>query len=375
MLVIALLAMLFGLWHELRDVDEPVVAAPAAPAAARARPVATTPRPTVVPPTAPPIAVVPDRVDVPSTRSTAPMLDGVDPCAAVEEPEPPATFEVKSVGSITLAWRTEPDLELPPISPAMIGRIAEGLLEDAADATGTTVRGHLTVVIYPTIAQLRADTHAPIWAGGLYDGAVRIAESRVEGTGVNLAVLRHEIMHAQLHSTVGCMPSWFNEGIATYFENNPDLHAIVDLVREHELLDVEAMAAPAIQDLPAKHEERLYTESLAMVMYALDHGDGELRTLVSRYAAARKDQRMAIWTRWFPEARAPQLVEYVAHRVFGMATGDALDTLLHGAVCCTGWRDLSKLSCRAPGAPPPDGERSFWVDRSRTPHAMCDAHL
>jgi hypothetical protein len=376
-LAIALLVMLIGLWYELRDVAEPVAmpsvapTQPATPAPPQPQPVARAVVPVIATVPSPP----PD--DGHATTTPPPVLDGVDPCAAVEEPPLPPTFDVKSVGNITIAWRTDPkDTDEEPISPMMIGRIAEGILEDAADATGTTVRAHLTVVIYPTLTQLRADTHAPVWAGGLYDGAVRLAASRFEDVGVSLAVMRHEIMHAQLHVAVGCMPAWFNEGIATYFENNPNIHAMVDLVREHELVDVDALSTPGIQELPTKHPGRLYAQSLAMVMYALDHAPGgpELRTLVGRYTEARRDHRLTIWSRWFPDVHAAELVEYVAHRVFGMATGGALDAILHGTVCCAGWRDLSKLACRAPGTPPPEG-RTIWSDRSRTPPALCDTHF
>lgn len=308
---------------------------------------------------------------LPATARTTPTLDGIDPCGPVGEPEIPETFETRNIANVTLAWRADPDVDAEPFSPNMVGRVAQGILEDAAAATGTPRRDHLVIIVHPSLEELRGATRAPAWAGGLYDGAVHVPRSQIDELGVSLRTLRHEIMHAQLHVAVGCMPAWFNEGIAMYFEGRADVRGLLSLLRDRDLVDVDAMDVGGIQRLNPRSPERLYAQSLVMVLYALDHGHGDLAGLVSRYRARRDDERAQVWQRWFPDARAPQLVEFLAHRVFGIGTGAALDVILAGVVCCSNERDVSKLACRAPGAPPPEPDRTSWMDRTRSPPAYC----
>src|SRR5258706_549503 len=76
-------------------------------------------------------------------------------------------------------------------------------------------------------------TGAPPWAGGAYDGAVRVPAAPRNELGVSIATLRHEVMHAQLHAAVGCLPVWFNEGTAMYFAGAVPALEWLKLLRTH----------------------------------------------------------------------------------------------------------------------------------------------
>lgn len=71
------------------------------------------------------------------------------------------------------------------------------------------------------------------WAGGAFDGTVRIPIS--DGTSVTSPalkrVLRHELVHAFVHAVAGRdVPGWLNEGLAQWLE--PDASRAVDAARE-----------------------------------------------------------------------------------------------------------------------------------------------
>jgi len=77
------------------------------------------------------------------------------------------------------------------------------------------------VLLYAKTA-FKTVTQAPEWAGGLYDGKIRIPVGGLttaeEAVGLQ-SVLVHEMTHAFLFrmAPVG-LPLWFNEGLATAFQ-------------------------------------------------------------------------------------------------------------------------------------------------------------
>jgi tetratricopeptide (TPR) repeat protein len=92
----------------------------------------------------------------------------------------------------------------------------------------------VTVVLY-TREQFRDVTQSPDWAGGAFDGRIRVP---VRGALENLAsferVLTHEYTHAVVRSLAPRgVPQWLNEGLAMYFEGG-DLSAHVEHVRNAE---------------------------------------------------------------------------------------------------------------------------------------------
>ncbi len=77
----------------------------------------------------------------------------------------------------------------------------------------------INVILY-TEKQFRDITGAPEWAGGGFDGQIRMP---VKGALQNLPefdrMLTHELTHAMLRSVASRnLPAWLNEGLAMYFE-------------------------------------------------------------------------------------------------------------------------------------------------------------
>src|SRR5262249_35755116 len=142
------------------------------------------------------VEVVPGPSFVARHHASGPTSEAIDPCEPVEELPLPTGFETLTAENVSIAWRPG---EPAPTSPLVIAHLAAGVLAEAAQVTGTSVRSHLTVVLYPTKEDFQA-TGAPSWSSGLYDGLVRLPPDLASELGIRLSTLRHEIMHAQLHA-------------------------------------------------------------------------------------------------------------------------------------------------------------------------------
>jgi tetratricopeptide (TPR) repeat protein len=84
---------------------------------------------------------------------------------------------------------------------------------------GSYPSNSINVILY-TEKQFRDITGAPEWAGGGFDGQIRLP---VKGALQNLPefdrILTHELTHAMLRSVASRnLPAWLNEGLAMYFE-------------------------------------------------------------------------------------------------------------------------------------------------------------
>lgn len=68
-------------------------------------------------------------------------------------------------------------------------------------------------------------TRSPGWAGGLYDGKIRIPIGGFEKAdpGTLKRILFHEYAHALVHSVTPECPTWVNEGLALYFSEDVDV--------------------------------------------------------------------------------------------------------------------------------------------------------
>ena len=120
-----------------------------------------------------------------------------------------------------------------PAEAALADR-AVAILEDAYWRIGTALYTYpadvITVVLY-TREQFRDVTESPEWAGGAFDGRIRVP---VQGALQNLRelerVLTHEFTHALVRSVAPQgVPVWLNEGLAVLFEG-------ADLSRRREQL-------------------------------------------------------------------------------------------------------------------------------------------
>ena len=86
-------------------------------------------------------------------------------------------------------------------------------------ALGVFPSQRILVTLYSE-QQFRDITQAPAWAGGQFDGKIRIP---VQGVSQNMdefdRILVHELTHAMIHGLAPRgVPAWLHEGLAGYFE-------------------------------------------------------------------------------------------------------------------------------------------------------------
>ena len=351
----AALALLFVLWWAVPDDPTPparteaAVAAVTKPAVTPRRATATTPtfgRPRV------------------EWAPRPPDAETVDPCTAIRDPELPEGFDSVSVDGITVAYARVSATPNPydrPLQPSVLARATLALLEEAAEATGTPARSQLTVIVWPDKELFRSRTKAPIWAGGLYDGGVEIPADAHADLGVSLATLRHEIMHAQLHYSVGCTPVWFDEGVAQLFGGEVPVRTWNDAMRAHGWFDTRDLAVSSVVAVHTDEVRRVYAESLAMVVVALD------KVSLSDLVLAVRGADLDVWERRFG-LDAHAVLDALARRIYGISLGGDLDALLATPVCCSQVVDPRAIRCHAS---PPHEERYVWLDQRSAPTAAC----
>jgi hypothetical protein len=367
--IAGLLAVCVLLWLLRSAIELEPAAAPAAAIPVSVRPV----RPAPLPTAQPAMPELPPPAEPPELRGH----DTVDPCTDGFDPPIPGGFETTSADGVTVAWQPGPlAAQGPydvPVQPIALAHLVNGLLAEAAALTRTPRRERITVVVYPSMADLRLATHAPSWSGGIYDGgAVRVAAYPAADLGVDIAALRHELLHAQLHTAVGCTPAWLNEGLAMYFGGTPPIRALLKMLRNPDGYDLGQLAVPSFVTLSDDRAERAYAESLAMILFVVDRaGEAGLAAAVAALRASPSDAaRAALWDRLEPGIGQRQLLDAVGRRLFGAPLGAELDAMLRGAVCCHGLRAVTTLGCRGV---PPRAERTRWIDPSAVPREVCDA--
>jgi Tetratricopeptide repeat len=106
----------------------------------------------------------------------------------------------------------------------------------------------ITAILY-TKEQFRDVTRAPMWAAGAYDGRIRIPVlGALRQPGELERVVSHEFVHALVQSVAPRgVPTWLNEGLATYFEPN-----------DHAWMLQRLRAAPAL--IPLSQLEASFTQ-------------------------------------------------------------------------------------------------------------------
>jgi tetratricopeptide (TPR) repeat protein len=106
-----------------------------------------------------------------------------------------------------------------------IGDQVSALLESAYWRIGKTMNTYpsetLNVILY-TNRQFQDITRAPAWAGGGYDGRIRLPVNGALRSPKTLErVVTHEYVHAVIHNAAGdAVPTWINEGLASYMESD-----------------------------------------------------------------------------------------------------------------------------------------------------------
>ncbi|MEO8554065.1 MAG: hypothetical protein ABI678_29020, partial [Kofleriaceae bacterium] len=249
------------------------------------------------PPPASPIAAVPATsaatVALP-TPSSSVVSHTLDPCEPIRAPDLPPAFEVRAFDGITIAWDPAIDLE-----PAPLAYLTKGLLVQAGLETGTSPRDQLALVVYASADEFRDQTHAPRWAGGLYDGAVRIPASEHADLGVALEALRHEVMHAQLHAGVGCMAAWLDEGVAQYFAHEVPETPWLSMLGGRAKPSLVRLQVASIQDAVEDSPPLAYAQSYAMVLFAIGRGQS-VHEMIRQTRRLGPRAPTTLWTVLFP---------------------------------------------------------------------------
>lgn len=103
---------------------------------------------------------------------------------------------------------------------ARVSDMLEAIYWQVGGALGAYPNDVLTVVLYSK-EQFRDVTQSPAWAGGAFDGRIRVpVAGRVDEKDLR-RVLTHEFTHAVVHSLAPRgVPQWLNEGLAMLMERS-----------------------------------------------------------------------------------------------------------------------------------------------------------
>jgi tetratricopeptide (TPR) repeat protein len=122
--------------------------------------------------------------------------------------------------TFTVSFEGEANAELAALALASLERAVERI----GQVLSTYPNKQISVVLYTT-EQFRDITLAPIWAGGAYDGTIRVPMRGALGNPQELdRVLAHEYTHALIHTlALRNVPTWLNEGLATALEKDSQI--------------------------------------------------------------------------------------------------------------------------------------------------------
>lgn len=136
---------------------------------------------------------------------------------------------------------------------------------------------HQVVVLLYDEDEFRKIADAPHWAGGLYDGKVRMPISKKGFRELDLAALTtHEVTHAFVGAMSSNMaPAWINEGLAEYEENKvrkADLSTFRQTVKTNTLIPflqlMSEASSASIQNQKSVH--LFYQQSFQLVSYMIE---------------------------------------------------------------------------------------------------------
>ncbi len=74
-------------------------------------------------------------------------------------------------------------------------------------------------------------TRAPGWAGGMYDGKIRLPVKGISGrNNILRKVIFHEYTHALISEITQNCPLWLNEGLAEYFSETERIENLINII-------------------------------------------------------------------------------------------------------------------------------------------------
>lgn len=220
-----------------------------------------------------------------------------------------------SGSGITLLW---PQPELTPTQADRIHNELASTLAEAADLLEQRRREQLLVVIYRERSELLASTCVPQWTEGVFDGVLRLHADSVRDPNRRRAVIRHEVLHAQLRSVPIHAPHWFHEGAAQFFADEEDAghqHSYQLMVRNETYVPFSSLEGSFLVISTGRDASLAYHQSLAMVqMMVYHHGPRALAHAV-RYLRT-ETQEPDLWGHMLGESGSgPALLAHLARKL------------------------------------------------------------
>ena len=174
-------------------------------------------------------------------------------------------------------------------------------LEDAYTELGADLAYYPDVRV-PVLLYSRKDfsslTRSPDWAGGVYDGKIRLPLGGMHHMTDQLAaILYHEYSHVLVHFLANRnVPVWLNEGLAELAGRRIYPVPLVDLKKasdESQLLPWEGLAAP-FSGLPSDRVRLGYEQSYSLVHFMVDRFGWHKMTQLLELLGTRKEWQAAI---------------------------------------------------------------------------------
>ena len=124
------------------------------------------------------------------------------------------------------------------------------------------------------------------WAGGVFDGVVRLSVRDLSEGTTWRSTLVHELVHAFLDAWCGAsVPGWLNEGLAQRLEQKRTSPASLGALLEHGLFPLERLSGSLASWQDPREIGLAYAQSLAFVEYlSTNYGDEALRRTLAGLA-------------------------------------------------------------------------------------------
>jgi|SRR5579859_679229 len=172
--------------------------------------------------------------------------------------------------------------------------VLESDYEDLVRDLGTPPRDNILVTLYTQTAFFDV-THAPNWAGAIFDGKLRIPISGLTSVTPELArVLKHELSHAFITKlSGGRCPPWLNEGIAQFLEPRnlgSNGHMLAVLFKSQQHIPFNELEG-SFMSFSGTRAAIAYAESLAAVSYINDsYGLSDVQRILERLSQGKSTE-------------------------------------------------------------------------------------
>jgi hypothetical protein len=175
-------------------------------------------------------------------------------------------FSQKLENHFTILFDGPPDQPLA----TRVGELLDAAYWRIGGALGVYPSEVVQVILY-TKEQFRDITQSPAWAGGAFDGRIRLPAAGKISDRELQRVLAHELTHAIVRSVAPRgTPQWLNEGLAVFFEDG-DIGPERSLVQRGRRIPLERLEQP-FDDLSPDDAAMAYAESAVAVRKLIDLG-------------------------------------------------------------------------------------------------------